>query len=88
MLPAVNLLLIALFLQTTFHSVSSNVCGETIFSVDSYSSEEYDDDLRVFGGSHVGIAEWPFLAALHYTVKSEFFCGGTLITAQNVLTGV
>lgn len=31
--------------------------------------------------------EWPFIAALHKVRESKFFCGGTLITNQHVLTG-
>lgn len=31
--------------------------------------------------------EWPFIAALHRVYESKYFCGGTIITNQHVLTG-
>ncbi|KAG4073406.1 hypothetical protein HA402_007662 [Bradysia odoriphaga] len=43
-------------------------------------------DPRISGGSETHRGEWPFLAALYYVEQLKFFCGGTLITRQHVLT--
>lgn len=45
-------------------------------------------DPRISGGSETKRGEWPFLAALYYVEQLQFFCGGTLITRQHVLTGM
>lgn len=44
-------------------------------------------DPRISGGSETKRGEWPFLAALYYVEQLKFFCGGTLITRQHILTG-
>lgn len=68
----VNLVLVALFLLTTLNGIKS------------------DNDIvgRVNEKAQGARGEWPFLTALFHLKNSEFFCGGTLITAQNVLTGM
>lgn len=80
----VTLLLFALLFQENVYEISSNVCGTTEFDSEPHESL----DVRISGGSQVGRGEWPFLAALYYTEEAEFFCGGTLISAKNVLTGM
>lgn len=37
-------------------------------------------------GTVTARGEWPFLAALFYTETEKFFCTGTLITQNHVLT--
>lgn len=32
--------------------------------------------------------EYPFVASLNKKVNSEFFCGGTLISSQHILSGI
>lgn len=41
----------------------------------------------VIGGKKTERGQWPFLVALYNQVKQKFFCGGSLITSQHVLTG-
>lgn len=41
----------------------------------------------VLGGNEVLRGEWPFIAALYYTKKHNYFCGGTIISNKHVLTG-
>lgn len=41
----------------------------------------------ILGGSQTLKGEWPFIAALYRNNKSEFFCGGTVISNRHVLTG-
>lgn len=57
------------------------VCGGECGSVDVM-------DPRISGGSETQRGEWPFIAALYYVEELKFFCGGTLITKQHVLTGL
>lgn len=84
-LLTVNLLLVSLLLIIKINGISSNTCG-------TRAEREYDEfdelAMRLTNGLEVHRNEWPFLAALHYTDYGTFFCGGTLITAQNVLTGM
>lgn len=41
----------------------------------------------ILDGKQVVRGEWPFIAALYNVHESKFFCSGTLITNQHVLTG-
>lgn len=41
----------------------------------------------VIGGTESKRGQWPFLVALHNMKRDSFFCGGSLITSQHVLTG-
>lgn len=41
----------------------------------------------VIGGQDTKRGHWPFLAALYNLRDRKFFCGGSLITQQHVLTG-
>lgn len=41
----------------------------------------------VIGGVEVDRGQWPFLVALYHIEQQQFFCGGSLITTQHVLTG-
>lgn len=69
-------ILIGLLFQFGIVEVSGGHCG----SVDVL-------DPRISGGSETQRGEWPFIAALYYVEELKFFCGGTLITKQHVLTG-
>ncbi|KAG4072242.1 hypothetical protein HA402_005964 [Bradysia odoriphaga] len=40
----------------------------------------------MLGGEEVKKDEWPFIAALYYTTRFKYFCGGTLISHKHVLT--
>lgn len=42
----------------------------------------------VIGGTESKRGHWPFLVALHHVESNSFFCGGSLITSQHVLTGL
>lgn len=44
---------------------------------------------RVYNGELARDGQWPWAAALHFKSgrRSEFFCSGTLVNAQFVLTG-
>lgn len=65
-----------LFVFVTFE-VSADQCGTVKFI-----------EPQIVGGSQTTRGEWPFIAALYYTDDAKFFCGGTLISAKHVLTGV
>lgn len=41
----------------------------------------------VIGGTTAKRGQWPFLVSLHHVRESNFFCGGSIITSQHVLTG-
>lgn len=41
----------------------------------------------IIGGTETIHGQWPFVAALRYVKVDEHFCGGTIITAQHVVTG-
>lgn len=41
----------------------------------------------VKGGNETKRGQWPFLVALHHLESKRFFCAGSLITSQHVLTG-
>lgn len=51
-------------------------CGEVSFSAG-----------HVIGGTASKRGQWPFLVALYNLETNKFFCGGSLITSKNVLTG-
>lgn len=40
----------------------------------------------IIGGSATSIERWPFSASLHYGDKHSFYCGGTIISQQHVIT--
>lgn len=42
---------------------------------------------RIVAGTETEHGEWPFLVALKHIRKKRFFCSGSLITSQHVLTG-
>lgn len=42
---------------------------------------------RILGGSEVYRGDWPFIVALYRAKTSQYFCGGTLISSQHILTG-
>lgn len=44
-------------------------------------------DPKITRGTQTVRGAWPFLAALYYIEQSSFFCGATLISSKNVLTG-
>lgn len=67
---------LALLLHLRFNEITANECGTVEFI-----------DPKVVRGSQTVRGAWPFLAALYYTEKSKFFCGATLISSKNVLTG-
>lgn len=41
----------------------------------------------VFGGEKTTQNSWPWLVALFYLPKNQFFCGGSLISSKHVLSG-
>lgn len=65
-----------LILQTIIRSILANECGTVEFI-----------DPKIIGGTATTRGAWPFIVALYYTEDSIFFCGGTLISSKNVLTG-
>lgn len=42
---------------------------------------------RTFGGYKISRNEWPWLVALIHAPLEAFFCGGSLISEQHVLSG-
>lgn len=66
----------ALLLLLTFSEISANECGTVEFI-----------DPKIIRGTQTVRGAWPFLGALYYIEQSKFFCGSTLISAKNVLTG-
>lgn len=72
----VSLTLVALLVHLRFAECSVNECGTVEFIVP-----------RIVKGAHTVRGAWPFLAALYYVEQSKFFCGATLISSKNVLTG-
>lgn len=68
--------LFVLLLHLRFSEISANECGTVEFI-----------DPRIIRGTQTVRGAWPFLAALYYIEQSTFFCGATLISAKNVLTG-
>lgn len=42
---------------------------------------------RVFGGDKLANVEFPWLVAMHHRKARSFFCAGSLITANHVLSG-
>lgn len=65
-----------LVLQLKINKVSGDECGTV----------EYIDP-RINSGEYIARGAWPFIAALFHIEDSKFFCGATLISAKNVLTG-
>lgn len=51
-------------------------CGETFFNYG-----------LVVGGTEIVRGQWPFIVALRLLTTKQYFCGGTLISTQHVLTG-
>lgn len=51
-------------------------CGKTFFNFG-----------LVVGGTEIIRGQWPFIAALRLLATKQYFCGGTLITKQHVVTG-
>lgn len=39
----------------------------------------------ILGGSETIRGEWPFIVAIHY--RSNYICGGTIISYRHILTG-
>lgn len=68
-------LLIVLFLTLCANKVSSFTCGKS----------HYTSGL-IIGGDKVNRGEFPFVAALFYIQHQKFFCAGTLITAEHVVS--
>lgn len=57
-------------------TVQSQQCGNVSFTIG-----------LVVGGAEVVRGSWPFIVAMHLLETEKFFCGGTLISTQHVLTG-
>lgn len=68
--------LLALLIQFRFTEIDATDCGTVDFV-----------DPKISRGTATVRGAWPFVAALFYAEQSAFICGGTLITAKNVLTG-
>lgn len=65
-------------IQTSFSTPATSTnqnCGKTSFLSG-----------LVVGGTQTYRGQWPFLVALHHLETDKFFCGGSLISAQHVLT--
>lgn len=69
-------LIVALLLNLS-GEIAANECGTVEFI-----------DPRISSGTQTVRGAWPFLAALYYIEESKFFCGATVITPKNVLTGI
>lgn len=41
----------------------------------------------IIGGKETERGQWPFLVTLFYVETAKFFCSGSLISSQHVLTG-
>lgn len=70
-------LIIVFFHQLRFNEISGFECGTTDFI-----------ESKALNGTQTVRNAWPFLVALFHIEQSEFFCGGTLISAKNILTGI
>lgn len=55
--------------------MSDDVCGKTMYTTG-----------LIIHGNDVNRGEWPFIAALFYTQGDKFFCAGTVITSQHVVS--
>lgn len=53
---------------------------------DDQCGKPLNPDGLVFDGQISKRNQWPFLAALFESAKGKFFCGGSLISQQHVLT--
>lgn len=73
---SLHCILVGLLFQFGVIKVSGNACG----TIDVLVS-------RISGGEETERGEWPFLAALYYLEKLQFFCGGTIISERHVLSG-
>lgn len=71
----VKKLLICLSLALHAFMVHSFTCGKPMYTGG-----------LVIGGDKVARGEWPYVAALFYTQQQKFFCAGTLITTEHVVT--
>lgn len=71
----VKKLLICLSLALYAIKVDSFTCGKPMYTSG-----------LVIGGDKVTRGEWPYVAALFYTQQQKFFCAGTLITKEHVVT--
>lgn len=40
----------------------------------------------IIGGDRIHRGEWPFIAAIYNVQSSKFFCSGTLLTTQHVVS--
>lgn len=70
----------------TLESIVTEKCGHNhVFDFDC--GEVLVMSVRIQGGSEVKHGSWPFLVALLHIASGRFFCGGTLITKQHILTG-
>lgn len=65
------------FVVPDFEFLFDSHCGNVSFSTGF-----------VIGGTKTFRGQWPFLVALYNNNEQAFFCGGSLITSQHVLTGL
>lgn len=42
----------------------------------------------IIGGKESPRGKWPWMVALIYVESNAFFCGGSLISKQHILTGI
>lgn len=75
-----NLIILSFLFALVLHLRIIEVCADECGTV------EYIDP-KITRGTQTSRGAWPFLAALYYIEKSSFFCGATLISSKNVLTG-
>lgn len=72
----------SMLLRIIFFLTSTDECGMVSLDVDTIT-------LKIIGGEETVKGQYPFVAALFELKDSEkrFFCGGTLISTNHVLTG-
>lgn len=71
------LVCVGLVFRLQIHQVMSSQCGTVNLLQPT-----------ILKGTPTLRGEWPFIAALVEQNNDEFFCGGTLISAKHVMTGM
>lgn len=69
-------LLTLTILQTAFKNAASEICGQRSGLTGT-----------IFGGVEVKKNSWPWIVALFNRPKEKFFCAGSLISQNHILSG-